>query len=629
MSKAGSANIAREAAAATGQPNGNASRFSLSQHKAIIIVLALTLLAFIGTLSYQFVYDDKGQIVENPFLGSWQYMPRYFTEHVWSHVHPNGTGNYYRPIFMLWLLINRTLFGLNPVWWHLATVVVHLCVTLLVYRLARRLMKNDLVAGIAALIFGLHPVHIEAVAWVSGVTEPLLAILLIPAFLFYLDWRDRQDAKTNPLDGQEAVVLPKQPTLRLVASLLLYGLAMLAKETALVLPMLIFGTEWISRANASQPFIQRVRRGLVRVLPYLALTVVYLVARTLVLRGLGHSLSHLPLSTVLLTWPAVLWFYLRQLIWPLRLSAFQDLDYVTSPGLWNFVLPAICVIAAAFGLWMFVRRTDAEARRTLLIASLWLVLPILPVLNISIFSDGEAVHDRYLYLPSIGFALIVGVAFRHLDLGRAKLFGRSAIQTAAVLFITLAFGFVTVNQQIYWASDLLLFQHGITFVPDSRIAKTGMANVLSERGLYDDAIALYKEVVARHPDYWVASHNLGCTLMNTGNYQEAETYLLHGIELRPTEPIQYITLSVTLQERQSLPEAERAARHAIELKPEGYGFHFQLGDVLKAQGNLRGALEEFKNEVAYNPNFARAHDQIVEVEARLAAGDSAAGVKIP
>src|SRR5205085_1082795 len=97
---------------------------------------------------------------------------------------------YYRPLFNLYLLVNYQLFHLNPAGWHLLLVLWHLLVTLLVYRLARRLLKDEGGALTAALIFGVHPVHIESVAWISGVTEPMLAVFFLGALLGYLRWRD-------------------------------------------------------------------------------------------------------------------------------------------------------------------------------------------------------------------------------------------------------------------------------------------------------------------------------------------------------------------------------------------------------------------------------------------------------
>ncbi|HVG20568.1 MAG TPA: tetratricopeptide repeat protein [Blastocatellia bacterium] len=593
---------------------GNASRIGeratpagrtlgLSHRAVIVAALAVTFVAYVGTLGYEFVYDDQSQIVQNPNITSWKFAPLYFTQHVWSHLQVKMVGNYYRPVFLLWLLVNNTLFGLNAAWWHLATVVVHVAATFMVYLLARRLSKDAVAATVATLIFGLHPVHIEGVAWVSGVTEPLLALFLIPSFLFYMNWREAR---------------PKS-RFYFVASVALYSLAVLAKETALVLPVIILIYEWMRR-SAAPVADSRIRRAfliLTGATPYFAVTIAYLVARAAVLRGLGHAQSSLSLSTLVMTWPSVLWFYLKQLFWPANLSVFYDVPYVTSPGLANFVLPAVGLAAFAVGFWLLCRRLEDGARQSAALALAWLVLPILPVLNLAVFAEGETVHDRYLYLPSIGFAIIAAIALRRLKLGGARLFGQPAIQSASALIIVLALGVSTSSQHIYWASNLVLYHHGVTLAPDSRIAKTGLANELSERGYFDEASKLYKEVVERHPTYWTAVKSMGCNFMRLGNYEDAAAYLSRGIELRPIEPTQYLSISVALQELKRMPEAERAIRQAITLLPNGYGFHYQLGDVLKAQGKLEAALDEFKLELANNPDFSQAREQMADLEARL------------
>jgi protein O-mannosyl-transferase len=600
-----SALIRGDASRIDGQAAPTGRAFAMSHRAVVVLALVLTFVAYAGTLGYNFVYDDKSQIVQNPKITSWKLAPLYFTEHVWSHLQTKVMGNYYRPVFLLWLLINNTLFGLNAVWWHLATIAVHVAATYLVYLLARRLSKDAVIATIATLIFGLHPVHIEGVAWVSGVTEPLLALFLIPSFLFYLNWREsRPDARFY-----------------FAASVALYALAMLAKETALALPVIILIYEWIhgSAVTIHDSKIRRALLSLKRVTPYVAVTIVYLVARAAVLRGLGHAQSSLSLSTLVMTWPSVLWFYLKQLFWPADLSVFYDVPYVTSPGLANFALPLIGLAVFSMGLWLMWRRLEEGDRHSIAMALAWLILPILPVLNLSVFAEGETVHDRYLYLPSIGFAIIAAIALRRLNFGGAKLFGQPAIQSVLVLIIALALGVSTSSQHIYWASDLVLYHHGASVAPDSRIAKTGLANELSERGYYDEASKLYKEVVDRHPTYWTAVKSLGCNFMRLGKYEDAAAYLSRGIEMRPIEPTQYLSISVALQELKRMPEAERAIRQAIALLSNGYGFHYQLGDVLKAQGNLEAALEEFKVEVANNPDFSQAREQIADLEARLSA----------
>ena len=118
-------------------------------------VLAASFLVYLGTLQFEFVYDDLGQIVTNPAVQSWKYFPLYFRTNVWMQQLP--VGNYYRPLFLAWLLINHTLFGLHPALWHLTTVLAHVGVTALVYALALRLTRDRRIALVAALVVWFAP----------------------------------------------------------------------------------------------------------------------------------------------------------------------------------------------------------------------------------------------------------------------------------------------------------------------------------------------------------------------------------------------------------------------------------------------------------------------------------------
>ena len=246
---------------------GNSQSESLRERYFLGVVLFITALTYLGTLRFAFVYDDEPQIRTNPFIKSWEYVPQYFVSSVWKQLYPLVSGNYYRPLFLLWVRVNYALFGLHEMMWHLSAVLLHVLVTWLVYYFFKKLTGRFTVAWMTALIFGVHPVHHEVVAHgLPAQTESLFAAMFLAAFLAYL----------NSLESSE--------TLWMTVSAALYGMALLCKETAIVLPALVFASGWIrgsSKNSPDQPGIaQRFTRELVPLAFYVPVAVVYLIART-------------------------------------------------------------------------------------------------------------------------------------------------------------------------------------------------------------------------------------------------------------------------------------------------------------------------------------------------------------
>ncbi len=565
---------------------------SLAQLPAVLpplLVLAATLVVYLGTLQFEFVYDDLGQIVGNPMVQSWSYLPALFHSNVWAQSFQ--VGNYYRPLFMLWLLLNYTFFGLRPFFWHLTAVGLHLLATWLVYVLAGRVTRDRRIAAITALIFGLHPVHLEAVAWVSGSTEPLLAVLLIPAFLAYLNYRER---------GGKARWL--------AISLLLYAVALFAKETAVVLPVLVLAWEWVG-AEEPKGWRGRWLGGMRVIVPFVLLTAGYLLARASALHGLAHTLVDLPLKMTLLTIPSVLWFYCKLLIAPFRLSAFYDVPYVTHASwhfFWRPLLASGLVVAGLLAWWWRARS------RLVGFAAIWLLVPLLPLLDLRVLPMGDFVHDRYLYLPSVGLAILLALALERLAVGQATLLGEPAPAMAAVLLLGCVLGAATALQSVPWADDVLLYAHGMQIAPNNDLPRNKLANALITRGLYEDGISVYRGVLAEDPDFWFANYRMGFALYKLGRFEEAEKYLAHAVEVkRSGEECYYLGLTQKAQGK--LEQAAASLREAAQLAPQARGYHGELGKILLEQGKRAEALEAFKAELALDPGNAEAQQQVAEL----------------
>ncbi len=572
--------------------------------QALALILTLVFLAYLGTLWFQFVHDDRFQILGNTWLRSWKYLPRYFTADVWAFEYPAFRGTFYRPVFLLWFRLQYLVFGLNPWGWHLCTVLCHVGVTLLVYYTAARLLGDRLAALFATLIFGLHPTHAEAVAWVSGVPEPLSAIFLFASYLFYL--RKRAE--------------PAHARTFLVASLGLYALASLSKETAVILPLIIFACEflWTDRTAPScwRTWVERSRKAFSVVAPYLGWFGIYMVVRFLSLHGFQNTKEAHSFSSMILTWPSVLWFYIQHLIWPTHLSPFYSLEFYSHLDIRNVLLPAIPVLIAGAGLWFWGKRSPQAA-----VATIWMIVPILPVLNLRAFVEGHLVHDRYLYLPSFGFALLAALGMRLLKLGPARLLGQPAVQLGFAGIIALAMGLEVVQATACYANETTFFTYVTAVSTKGHTTERDLPALLGQQGHLDEAIRIYKEMWPTQPDSWDVNYNLGYAYYLTSKLPEADRYLSRATQINASRPDAFFYLGLTKLKMGDVDAAAANVQRAVIIQPDAVHYHFALGVILKLQGNLPGALSEFHQEIDLDPNNTSARQQAEEVEAAEAAGN--------
>ena len=550
----------------------------------ISVALILAALAYINTVSFNFAYDDQLQIVRNDRVHSWQHAPNFFVEHVWSQLTPGGGGNYYRPVFELWLLSNWSLFGPHPMGWHITTVAVHLLAVWLAYLLLIKLTGDRLTAAIAALLFAVHPTHIESVAWISGVTDPLLAVFSLGSMLAYIRGRESGRGTWK------------------MAAVGLYAVALLTKEPAIVLPALLLGYDWL---------IRRDRGGaasmLRRFLPFIVTAAVYLAVRDAVLKGMLHEEPH-ALRDVLLSLPELLWFYAQHLLWPFRLSVFYEMNLVHSPGWRNFVLPLLGLIVFTAAMVWLARRSRPAA-----LGAWWMLLFLLPAIaGISVFTAEDLVHDRYLYLPSLGFGLIVACALRRLP-PKGEIFGAPRVPVAITLALVALMAASTAMQNQYWANDLILFAHGREVAPKNARVIDLLAHELYKRNQPEKALALYNEALQANPRYWQTRFALGVTLYELGDFRQAAQQLEEATTLAQDNPGQYLYLALADMQLGRLREAETALRQSLAVNPRTGGANYALGLVLKQQGRIDEAKAALRAEVALTQD-RRAAEELQKLE---------------
>jgi tetratricopeptide (TPR) repeat protein len=504
----------------------------------VAALLLLTLLVYGRAIGYGFcVSDDVQQIVENPTL-QWKNAPDYFVKDVWRNPQPQFR-LYYRPLFLLWLLINFKLLGLNPALWHLSVILLHGVVVVMVYRLGLRLMGNELIAVAAALLFAVDPTHVESVAWISGLTEPLMAVFFLGAFLCYLRWRETQARATM-----------------LLCALLTLA-ALLTKEVAAALPLLIALYEWLFPRGQGDGFSGRMA-GVVRA------SGAGFVAAAIYAGMRLYAMNHVVFANnspakVLMSWPLMLWEYARMMFWPVGLAMFYDVRILKQPSTAQFWLPLGFVIGCAALLGLAFARNKLAA-----FLGCWWLLPILPAL-IGAFSflEADIIHDRYTYLSSVGFVMLVAWGLSRLPQSGRRAFGLPVFVLVPVVALVSAGSVLTVLQTQVWENGITLYRRSVQVSPKNVRARNLLANQFFKLGDVGRTLALYDSSLRLEPNVWETNFAIGVTLASVNQLSEGESFLRRASALDNRKPQSYLALAAVLMAEHQPDSARQVLREGL------------------------------------------------------------------
>lgn len=556
----------------------------------------VALLIFLPTLDYGFVFDDTLLIVRNRELTE-SSLASLFGRFHWQEF---GHGNYYRPVILVSYALWKRLFGVSRFAWHGAAVALHVVVTLMIYPLARRLGLSRIAALSAAAVFAAHPVHIEAVAWIAGANATQNAVPFVGAVLCALAAADA--GSTVRRRGLFA------------ASLALTCLALLSKETAAVLPALIPIMVIVARrARELEP--RPLRRELLSLaglaLPYGLCLGLYLILRVLVLGGLSHKASPLGLGDVLASAPKALLGHLGLLALPVRRFLFYDYGPASLQSA-GWLIPALAVVGLVLVAARAVRRRSA-----VLGALAWLLLPLLPLLDLRNLPNREVLHDRFLYLPSVGFVLLVGMAVdrtesgagRERELGRRSLLGLAAV----VLVLT----GLTWRDLPAWRSDATLWRHAAVGHPSHPTVLTNLSRVQLAEGDLNGARSSLQRLVRGFPASVEGHFNLGLVELRAGRLAAAERALREAIRLTGgRDAASLFQLARVLQQRGKHEAAIAAADRGLALRPRARGARVLVAESLRALNRELEARRWLEEELQLFPGDPAARRALVSLDER-------------
>lgn len=422
--------------------------------------------AFANSLGGEFVYDDTRQIVRNTLIQDNSLIWRALTSDVWAFK-GDGTqaaSNHWRPAFTLWNIICFRLFGMSPFGWHVANVVLHGGVSALAYSLLRKWAISAALAFVIVLVFAIHPIHVESVAWIAGSPDLLFSLAFLGSLWFATSYRESGSRK------------------HLALTIILYAIALGAKEIGIVcLPIYYFVLTDRGAADKSKAGEDK--------MPLVALAIVavgYFLFRWSIIGAVSNPPDDaVAFGPAMMSLPSMFVFYLRQVFAPVSLAANYPLTPVTEIGLTNFVLPLLLSIAA-IAVVVYLGRGSNRAR----IAAGLFLLPLIPAMNATAFRAEQLVHDRYLYLPLLGvLMLLVPLA--------AKFVSERNLLIAGVAIAALL-GLQTFRYNTAWANDLSLWSWTAK-TDDSATTAMQLGSALSAAGKNEEAIQAYYAAIAKRP----------------------------------------------------------------------------------------------------------------------------------
>ncbi len=586
-------------------PEPKRAPFRLNRVTTLLVagLVACATLPYVGILFNGFVYDDDFQIVKNPYIRNFQHLKKIFTGNVWSFEGP-AASNYYRPMMSLGYIVCYKIFGLRPYGFHLVSLLLHALVVCLVFILAERLTGDRTCAIVAGAFFALHPVHSESVAWIAAVTDVELTFLYLITFWFFLTLM----RPGGRLSGR-----------RLALMVAAFVLALLSKEQAMTLPVLATIYEYFYREDRSET---RTRQKLARYGGLWLVGAAYLLVRVHFLGMLApvKRFGQVTGWQILLSATALVGEYVGKLVWPVRLCVFYVFRPSTSPFDLR-VLAGLAVLLALGALFWICWRNRERNIRFASFAILWFLATLAPVLNAHWM--GESVFtERYLYLPSVGVAWLVGV-------GATKLWSRAAAHPAqrrAVALVAVTVGTLYAARIVIrdrdWKNDIVLYTRTLEIVPEP-IIYLNLGRALADQGRIDEAKAQYFKALRIKPDFTEGHYNLGYALASQGRLDEAIAQYSEALRSNPDYSEGHYNLGLALAGRGRLDEAIAQFSEALRLRPDFPEAHNKLGLALAGQGRTDNAIAEYSEALRLKPDYAEAHNNLGVALARQGRIDEA------
>lgn len=548
-------------------------------------MFAAAVLCFLPALENGFVeWDDPLYIVNNPnFRGLgpaklwWMFT--------------NAMQCVYQPLAWITLGVDYKIWALEPGGYHLSSVLWHGALSVAVFFLFLRVLETAFketrgaAAGAlaGALLFAVHPLRAEAVAWASERRELVGGFFWVLAAILYLSPGRKRDGCGAPLAA--------------------YFLALLAKGTMLTLPLVLLVLDWYPLGRIKS--LRDARQAVLEKWPYFLLALVFGLGGTyaIVTQGEpGISLDHYGLSARLGQMAYSFAFYPAKSIWPTGLTYLYQMPQKLSLLEPRYLASLGFVGAVTAGAWALRRRAPA-----ILAAWGWYAACLLPVVGMVKYGP-HIVADRYANLSTLGLYALAGAGVALVVRRLPKL--ATAVVFAAVFVAAGVLGRAAAIQTTYWRDSVALWTRALESAPDNARAHGNLAVSAMAMGRFDLAISHCRRAIQLEPDLLGAYDNLAAILSRQGRWDEAADVLREEIAREPRKAKAHWQLALMLVRAGKVVDAEKEYQEALRLDPKSPEAHFNYGALLTRLGRLKEAYAKYQEALSIDPGYGEAHNNL-------------------
>jgi len=558
------------------------------------ILLLATLAMFRELQSFEFVnLDDGPYVYENSqVLGGWSLegLKWAFTTTLHGHWHP-----------ITWLshMTDCQFFGSAPGPHHLMNLFFHLANTLLLFSVMNRMTGALLRSAFVAALFALHPLHVEAVAWVSSRKDLLSTFFWLLTILAYVLYSQ------------------KPGVMRYVAALAFFALGLMAKSMVVTLPIVLLLFDYwplgriakVPSNPAGSLSCSHIPCLVIEKIPFLVLAVISSAVSFLSMKsdhpiyhprysfntsGLETKSSHV--ADALISY----WIYVRKMIWPVDLVT----PYMESGMIpwWETTGAALFLVITVVLVFMLRKRYPY-----FLTGWMFYLITLLPVIGF-VRSGPHLMADRYTYVPLVGLFVIVAWCGRSEAAPPRHRAGSFVAVLSGVVLIIL--GYCTHRQLQYWRDGATLHSHTLSLMPNHPEANNNLGAALALQGKNQEAIRHFERALELKPRCRQALNNLGRFLVLENRSDEAIQHLQKALAGGLEHPQTHYNLSMALASSGRTEEASRHLESALSLKPDFAEAYNYLGVILISERKTEEAIEHFEKALAIKPNYHEAHNNL-------------------